>query len=57
MIVKFKVDISKVSSIGELYDIVFNELKERNYNESDNDFKQKHLVNRKYQLILLVRLL
>ncbi len=52
MIVKFRVDISKISSIGELYDVVFDELKERNYNESDNDFKQKHLINKKIPLDL-----
>lgn len=46
MIVASKIDISKIGSIGELYDCVFEELKARNYNESDSDFKQKHGVNR-----------
>lgn len=47
MIVTSKIDISKINHIGELYDHVFDELKERNYNESDIDFKQKHSVNQK----------
>lgn len=45
MIVTSKIDISKISSIGELYDNVFSELRERNYNEFDIDFFQKHGVN------------
>lgn len=45
MIIVSKMDISKITSIGELYDYVFNELKERNYNEAEYDFKQKHGVN------------
>lgn len=44
MIIVSKMDISKITSIGELYDYVFNELKERNYNEAEYDFKQKHGV-------------
>ncbi|MCI9196959.1 MAG: hypothetical protein HFH55_03490 [Lachnospiraceae bacterium] len=47
MIVVSKIDISEITSVGELYDYVFNELKERNYNEEESDFKQKHGVNNK----------
>ncbi len=46
MIVASKIDISKIGSIGELYDCVFEELRDRSYNESDFDFQQKHGINR-----------
>lgn len=47
MIVVSKMNISEITSIGQLYDYVFNELKERNYNEAEYNFKQKHGVNNK----------
>lgn len=47
MIVVSKMDISQITSIGELYDYVFKELRDRNYNEEDEDFKQKHGVNKR----------
>lgn len=47
MIVVSKMDISQITSIGELYDYVFKELRDRNYNEEDADYKQKHGINKR----------
>ncbi len=47
MIVTSKINIFEINSVGELYDKVFNELSERNYNESEIDFIQKHGINTK----------
>lgn len=47
MIVVSKMNISKINSIGELYDYVFMELRARNYNEEDADYKQKHGINKR----------
>ncbi len=47
MIVTSKINLSKIGNIGELYDHVFEELSERNYNESESDFIQKHGINSK----------
>lgn len=47
MIVVSKIDVSRINSVGHLYDLVFTELKQRNYNEADSDYVQKHGVNQK----------
>lgn len=47
MIVATQIDISKVKSIGELYDRVFEELQIRNYDESKEDMLQRPRVSRK----------
>lgn len=47
MIVVSKIDIEKVKSIGELYDTVFEELQNRNYDEAEEDSVQKSQVYKK----------
>lgn len=45
MIVVSGINVSKITSIGELYDQIFGELKKRNYNKAEYDFEQKHGIN------------
>ena len=47
MIVVSKIDISKMNSVGELYDAVFLELQNRNYDEAEEDWAQKPRVSKK----------
>lgn len=47
MIVISKADLSKINNVGQLYDAVFEELKERNYNPDEESFRQTHGINRK----------
>lgn len=47
MIVATRIDLSKINSIGELYDCVFRELKERNYNETYDNSMTEHGINAK----------
>lgn len=47
MIVVSKIDISRVNSIGELYDAVFLELQNRNYDEAEEDWLQKPRVSKR----------
>lgn len=46
MIAVSRIDISKIGSIGELYDAVFSELQNRNYDEALEDFRQKPRISK-----------
>ncbi|MBR6254538.1 MAG: pentapeptide repeat-containing protein [Clostridiales bacterium] len=46
MITVSKIDVSKLGSIGELYDAVFSELQNRNYDEAQEDFRQKPRISK-----------
>ena len=47
MIVVAKINIERVKSIGELYDAVFEELQNRNYDEADIDSVQKPQISKR----------
>ncbi len=47
MIVVSKIDISQVKNIGELYDAVFAELQSRDYDEAEEDYRQRHRISKR----------
>lgn len=47
MITVSRIDISKVKSIGELYDAVFAEMQNRNYDEAEEDSIQKPRISKR----------